>query len=113
MRAYMEQASRIVLSGFTVRTDVVMVKQPDRYMDERGAEFLGHSHEPLMKPKYPYPLEKYYSHPIPWDEELFEPRIQGLLDTCNLSNMDRCMLRLRSNQARELGDARIPCSRIS
>ena len=39
MRAYMEQASRIVLSGFTVRTDVVIVKHPDRYMDERGAEF--------------------------------------------------------------------------
>jgi hypothetical protein len=59
-----------------------------------------------MKPKYPYPLEKFYSHRIPWDEELFEPRIRDLLDTGNLSNMDRCMLRLRSDQARELGDAR-------
>jgi hypothetical protein len=39
MRTYMEEASKIVLSGFTVRTDVVIVKHPDRYMDERGAEF--------------------------------------------------------------------------
>jgi DNA polymerase I len=39
MRAHMEQASRIVLGGFTVRTDVVIVKHPDPYMDERGAEF--------------------------------------------------------------------------
>ena len=28
MRAHMEQASRIVLGGFTVRTDVVIVKHP-------------------------------------------------------------------------------------
>jgi hypothetical protein len=59
-----------------------------------------------MKPKYPYPLEKYYSEPIPWEEELFEPRIRDLLDNDNLSNMNRCMLRVRSDQARELGDAR-------
>jgi hypothetical protein len=38
MRAHMEQASRIVLGGFTVRTDVVIVKHPDPYMDERGAD---------------------------------------------------------------------------
>ena len=59
-----------------------------------------------MKPKYPYPLEKFYQVPIEWVPEVFEPRIQDLLDTGNLSNMDRCMLRLRSNQASELGDAR-------
>ena len=29
MRVHMEQASRIVLGGFTVRTDVVIVKHPD------------------------------------------------------------------------------------
>ena len=39
MRAHMEQASRIILGGFTVRTDVVIVKHPDPYMDERCAEF--------------------------------------------------------------------------
>ena len=59
-----------------------------------------------MKPKYPYPLEKFYHVPIEWMPEVFEPRIQDLLDTGNLSNIDHCMLRLRSNQARELGDAR-------
>jgi hypothetical protein len=35
MRAHMEQASRIVLGGFTVRTDVVIVKHPDPYRTER------------------------------------------------------------------------------
>jgi hypothetical protein len=59
-----------------------------------------------MKPKYPYPLEKFYHVPIEWMPEVFEPRIQDLLDTGDLSNIDHCMLRLRSNQARELGDAR-------
>ena len=29
MRAHMEQASRIALGGFTVRTHVVIVKHPD------------------------------------------------------------------------------------
>jgi hypothetical protein len=59
-----------------------------------------------MKPKYPYPLEKFYHVPIEWVPEVFEPRIQDLLDTGNLSNMDHCMLRLRSYEARDHGDAR-------
>jgi DNA polymerase-1 len=37
----MEQASRLVLNGFTVRTDVAVVRYPDRYMDKRGKEFWG------------------------------------------------------------------------
>ena len=36
MRDAMQEASRIVLSGFELRTDTVVVKHPDRYMDERG-----------------------------------------------------------------------------
>jgi DNA polymerase I len=36
MREAMAEASRIVLSGFELRTDVHVVKYPDRYMDERG-----------------------------------------------------------------------------
>jgi DNA polymerase-1 len=36
MRAIMAEASRIVLNGFELRTDVHVVKYPDRYMDERG-----------------------------------------------------------------------------
>lgn len=36
MRAAMAEASRAVLSGFEVRTDVNIVRYPDRYMDERG-----------------------------------------------------------------------------
>ena len=36
MRAAMAEASRAVLDGFEVRTDVKIVRYPDRYMDERG-----------------------------------------------------------------------------
>jgi hypothetical protein len=36
MQAAMDEASRIVLSGFTIRTDVNIVRYPDRYMDPRG-----------------------------------------------------------------------------
>lgn len=36
MRAAMSEASRAVLSGFEIRTDVNVVRYPDRYMDPRG-----------------------------------------------------------------------------
>ena len=36
MRAAMAEASRGVLGGFEIRTDVHIVRYPDRYMDERG-----------------------------------------------------------------------------
>lgn len=40
MRGYMEQASKIVLRGFRLRTEFKAVLYPDRYMDEdRGREF--------------------------------------------------------------------------
>ena len=40
MRAYMEQASGLVLNGFKLRTEFVAVRYPDRYMDEeRGRPF--------------------------------------------------------------------------
>jgi DNA polymerase I len=39
MRAAMAQASRDVLGGFELRTDVSRVLYPNRYSDERGAEF--------------------------------------------------------------------------
>jgi hypothetical protein len=37
MRECMAAASRLILDGFEVRTDVVAVKYPDRYMDKRGS----------------------------------------------------------------------------
>jgi DNA polymerase I len=37
MRAAMARASRAVLAGFEIRTDVHRVDHPHRYMDERGA----------------------------------------------------------------------------
>jgi DNA polymerase I len=36
MRAAMAEASRVVLSGFEVGTDVSITRYPDRYMDKRG-----------------------------------------------------------------------------
>jgi DNA polymerase I len=37
MQEAMREASRIVLDGFELGTDVKIVRYPDRYMDERGA----------------------------------------------------------------------------
>ena len=34
----MAEASRIVLAGFELNTDVKIVRWPDRYMDPRGVE---------------------------------------------------------------------------
>jgi DNA polymerase-1 len=38
LRACMAEASRIVLAGFEIKTDVKLIRWPDRYADERGAE---------------------------------------------------------------------------
>ena len=37
MRAAMNEASRAVLDGFVIRTDVNIIRYPDRYMDPRGS----------------------------------------------------------------------------
>jgi hypothetical protein len=37
-RAAMAEASRIVLDGFELRTDVHAFRHPDRYADKRGTE---------------------------------------------------------------------------
>jgi DNA polymerase I len=36
MQEAMREASRIVLDGFELRTDAILVRHPDRFMDERG-----------------------------------------------------------------------------
>ena len=36
MQDAMREASRIVLDGFELRTDAILVRHPDRFMDERG-----------------------------------------------------------------------------
>jgi DNA polymerase I-like protein with 3'-5' exonuclease and polymerase domains len=38
MQEAMREASRVVLGGFELGTDAKVVRYPDRYMDERGAE---------------------------------------------------------------------------
>jgi DNA polymerase I len=37
MKAAMAKASRVVLDGFELRTDVNVIQHPDRYRDPRGA----------------------------------------------------------------------------
>ena len=37
MKAAMAKASRVVLNGFELRTDVNVIRYPDRYQDQRGA----------------------------------------------------------------------------
>ena len=37
MRTAMAKASRLVLDGFELRTDVNVIRYPDRYQDPRGA----------------------------------------------------------------------------
>jgi hypothetical protein len=39
MRTCMERASEVVLDGFKLGTDCVVVRYPDRYMDPRGRQF--------------------------------------------------------------------------
>ena len=41
MQAIMAKASRVVLDGFELRTDVHIVQYPDRYSDQRGAVMWG------------------------------------------------------------------------
>jgi DNA polymerase-1 len=36
-RAAMAEASRAVLNGFEIRTDVKVIRHPERYIDPRGA----------------------------------------------------------------------------
>jgi DNA polymerase I len=38
----MAEASRVVLNGFELRTDVKVVRWPDRYMDPRGVKMWEH-----------------------------------------------------------------------
>ena len=42
MRAAMAEASRVVLNGFELRTDVVRVHHPDRFRDQRGVKMWDH-----------------------------------------------------------------------
>ena len=61
-----------------------------------------------MKPRTTYlkkTLEEVFPTPIPWEPEIFESRLEELLPS-DLTNMERVMLRLRSDQARTNGDAR-------
>lgn len=41
MQKAMREASRVVLDGLELRSDVKYVHSPDRYMDERGTKMWG------------------------------------------------------------------------
>jgi hypothetical protein len=62
-----------------------------------------------MKPRSTFAkdnLHQIYPDPVPWVGEVFDPRIETLLESPDLTNMDRMMLRLRSAHSRTDGDAR-------
>jgi DNA polymerase I len=50
MRAAMAEASRIVLGGFELGTDVSVVRHPNRFMDERGLTMWNTVTELLHRP---------------------------------------------------------------
>jgi hypothetical protein len=49
MRTAMAEASRIVLAGFELRTDVMRVKYPDRFQDPRGTTMWNRVNELIAK----------------------------------------------------------------
>ena len=49
MRTAMVEASRIVLGGFELRTDVMHVRHPDRFHDPRGAHMWGQVMDLIVK----------------------------------------------------------------
>jgi DNA polymerase I len=50
MRGAMAEASKIVLGGFVLNTDVSITRWPDRYMDQRGAVMWRRVRELLAQP---------------------------------------------------------------
>ena len=51
MRRAMAEASRIVLSGFELRSDVRAVRWPDRYMDEKRGRRMWDTVMQLLPPR--------------------------------------------------------------
>jgi hypothetical protein len=49
MRAAMVEASRVVLGGFELRTDVMRVRHPDRFRDPRGTRMWGQVMDLIVK----------------------------------------------------------------
>jgi len=49
MRTAMVEASRVVLGGFELRTDVMRVRHPDRFRDPRGARMWGQVMDLIVK----------------------------------------------------------------
>jgi DNA polymerase I len=49
MRTAMVEASRVVLGGFELRTDVMRVRYPDRFRDPRGARMWGQVMDLIVK----------------------------------------------------------------
>jgi hypothetical protein len=51
-------------------------------------------------------INQFYPQPVPWVPEIFDARVQALMEDPSLTNMDLTVLRLHSSQAREKNDAR-------
>jgi DNA polymerase-1 len=71
----MAEASEVVLSGFRLRSDVKIVRWPDRYMDGRGREFWGRLMGLLpAESESRLPGTRYLPIPATFDEETREVR---------------------------------------
>jgi hypothetical protein len=62
-----------------------------------------------MKPRSTFAkdhLLEIYPDPVPWVGEVFDHRIETLLESPDIDNRDRMMIRLRASLSRREGDAR-------
>ena len=62
--------------------------------------------EGSMKPRSTFAkdhLLEIYPDPVPWVREVFDPRIETLLESPDIDNRDRMMIRLRSQSIQDRG----------
>ena len=77
-RAAMEEASAVVLDGFRLRTDVQVIRHPDRYMDGRGLALWGKVTGILQEIRVKSCCA--HAHPVvaPAQQDLLRPRTPAL-----------------------------------
>ena len=96
-RAAMAEASRIVLAGFELNTDVKIVRWPDRYMDPRGVEMWNRvcglvSEASQMQQELVGMSRKFVKFPKMWEVCLAERGADGSTYRVALYLLDRAIL---------------------
>ena len=59
----MQEASRLVLDGFELGSDVKEVRYPDRYMDKRGVVMWNKVMRLMTEPELEEPAVPHLTHP--------------------------------------------------